>query len=68
MLAALAAAGSAGADPASDTRPKAKASSFAPRHSRSHVYGAPVSKPILHKRKKSAHPAAPATGPAAPIK
>jgi hypothetical protein len=64
MLAALAAAGTAFAAPPTDKKPKA--SSFAPRHTKSHVYGTPVSKPILHKRKKRTPPAAPA--PAEPIK
>jgi len=33
------------------------ASSFAPRHSSSHVYGAPLSAPILHNRKPARKPA-----------
>jgi hypothetical protein len=45
---------------------KPKASSFAPHHTRSHVYGTPIAKPILHQRKKPAKSAARA--PAAPIK
>jgi hypothetical protein len=69
LLAALAAAGTALADPSpSGARPKAKASSFAPHQTKSHVYGTPVSKPILHKRKKRARPAAPAGKPAEPFK
>jgi len=64
ILAAVAVAGTALADPPADQKPKA--SSFAPRHSNSHVYGTPVSKPILHKRKKRPPPAAPAS--AEPIK
>lgn len=67
MLVSLA-AGSAAADPPSDTKPKAKASSFAPHHTRTHVYGTPVSKPILHKRKKRPHTAAATAGADAPIK
>ncbi len=66
ILAAFAAAGSAAADPPSGTAPKPKASSFAPQHTRSHVYGTPIAKPILHKRKKRTQPAA--TAPAAPIR
>lgn len=68
MFASLAAAGSAAADPPSDTKPKAKASSFAPHHTRTHVYGTPVSKPILYKRKKRPHTAAATAGADAPIK
>ncbi|HEX4619729.1 MAG TPA: hypothetical protein VH135_08355 [Steroidobacteraceae bacterium] len=45
---------------------KPKASSFAPHHPKSRVYGTPVSKPIAHKRKKRKPPAAAA--PAEPIK
>jgi hypothetical protein len=45
---------------------KPKASSFAPHHTKSHVHGTPVSKPIAHKRKKRKPPAAAA--PAEPIK
>jgi hypothetical protein len=68
VLAALAAAGSAAADPPADTKHKAKASSFAPHHSnKSHVYGTPVGKPILHKQKKRPRPV-PAAAPAEPIK
>ena len=68
VLAALAPAGMAVADPPSDTKPEAKASSFAPQHSnKSHVYGTPVGKPILHKPKKRPRPA-PAAAPAEPIK
>jgi hypothetical protein len=65
-LLALLAAGAALADPPPDHR-KTKASSFAPRHTSSHVYGTPIGKPILHKHKKQAHAAAPA-GADAPIK
>jgi hypothetical protein len=68
-LAALflgAAAAAAAGDSTDPKRPKA--SSFAPHHTRSHVYGTPVSKPILHKRKKRKPPAAPAGAPAEPIK
>lgn len=64
LAAALAVAGSAFADPQNDKTPKAN--SFAPHHSRRHVYGTPVSKPILHKRKKRKPPAA--AVPAEPIK
>jgi len=69
-LALLALAGS-GAVPAdtsnSQEQKKAKASSFAPHHGKNHVYGSPVSKPVLHKRKKAAPPR-PAREPAEPIK
>ena len=68
LLAALAASGAAVADPPADGRPKAKASSFAPRHTKSHVYGTPVAKPILHKRNKRKQPAAPAGAPPRPLK
>jgi hypothetical protein len=61
-----AAAATAAGDSADRKRPKA--SSFAPHHTRSHVYGTPVSKPILHKRKKRKPPAVPAGAPAEPIK
>lgn len=54
VLLALASA-AAGADEPKTAKPKA--SSFAPHHAKSHVHGAPVSKPILHKRKKNKHPA-----------
>lgn len=64
LAAALATAGSTLADAQNDKKPEA--SSFAPHHSRSHVYGTPVSKPIVHKRKKRKPPAAAA--PAEPIK
>jgi len=65
-LLALSGSGAVLADPpTSDKKPKA--SSFAPHHANSRVYGSPVSKPILHKRKKAA-PARPAPGPAEPIK
>ena len=59
-----AAAGTADADDSTTAKPKA--SSLAPHHSRRHVYGTPVSKPILHKRKKRKPPAA--AVPAEPIK
>jgi hypothetical protein len=62
-LAASAVAGSALADP--QTGDKAKASSFAPHHTKSHVYGAPIQKPLVHKRKKR-KPATPP--PVEPIK
>lgn len=69
LMLAAAAAGAAGTDPASGTPGKpAKASSLAPHHTKGHVYGAPIQKPIVHKRKKRARAAAPATGPAQPIK
>jgi hypothetical protein len=64
ILAALGVAGTALADSPTDKKPKA--SSFAPHHTSSHVYGTPVSKPILHKRKKRPPHAAPAS--AEPIK
>lgn len=48
-----------------------KASSFAPqRHSRNHVYGAPISTPILHRRlptKKKLSPAPASANAAQPI-
>lgn len=65
-LLTLAAGNAALADP-SDSKPKAKPSSFAPHHTGSHVYGAPIAKPIVHKPKKHAHPAAPPAAPQ-PIK
>lgn len=53
----------------SDSTPaKPRPTSFAPHHTRSHVYGTPVSKPILHKRKKRTQRAAPAAAPAPPVK
>ena len=64
---AAAAAGSAGADTPPGTSPPAKPSSYRPHHTRSHVHGAPTSKPIVHKRKKPARPRQ-ANGPAEPIK
>jgi len=67
-LAAFVARGAAGADPPPDTQPKPKASSYAPHRTRSHVYGTPVSKPIVHRQKKRAHPAAPAAASTEPIK
>jgi hypothetical protein len=61
------AAGTALADPpGGGTGPKPKPSSFAPHHTASRTFGTPVSKPILHKRTRPAHPA-PATQPAEPI-
>lgn len=49
-----------------------KASSFAPRgHSTNHVYGAPISAPILHRRlpaKKNSGPAPTTANPAHPGK
>jgi len=68
VLTALAAGGAAAADPPSDTKHEAKPSSFAPHHTKSHVYGTPVGKPVLQKQKKRAHPSAPPAGPAEPIK
>jgi hypothetical protein len=57
-VAALAVAGTALADPQTDKPPKA--SSYAPHHTRSHVYGTPVSKPILRKgKKRTRHPPPP---------
>ena len=61
----LALAASALADPADNTH-KHKASSFAPHHTTSHVYGTPVGKPILHKHKKPSHASKPAAD--APLK
>jgi hypothetical protein len=66
LVLAGAASAAAGADDSSTAKPKA--SSFAPHHTQSHVYGTPIAKPILHKRKKHTQPPAPANGPAAPIK
>ncbi|HUL47044.1 MAG TPA: hypothetical protein VLV25_08075 [Steroidobacteraceae bacterium] len=65
-LLALPGGAAAGTDPTHPRPPKA--SSFAPRHSKSHVYGSPVSKPILHKRNKRPHAAAASPGAGAPIK
>jgi hypothetical protein len=65
LLAAITAT-PAPADPPG-SKPKPKASSFAPHHTTNHVYGAPVGKPILHKHKKPARAAQPADA-AAPIK
>jgi hypothetical protein len=68
-LLAVSASAGAGADPTSDsTHPKP--SSFAPHHAnKSHVYGAPLGKPVLHKhKKKHPRPAAPGEAPAEPIK
>jgi hypothetical protein len=45
----------AAADPTATTPPRA--SSFAPHHTRSRVYGAPIQPQILHKRRKRAHAA-----------
>lgn len=67
-LLTVAAASAARADQPSDAGHKPKASSFAPHPSKSHVYGTPISKPILHKQKKRPQRAATATTPAAPIK
>jgi hypothetical protein len=67
VLTALAAGGAAAADPPSDTKHEAKPSSFAPHHTKSHVYGTPVGKPVLHKQKKRPRPA-PAAAPAEPIR
>ena len=64
LLAASGTAG-AGADPTANPTPP-KPSSFAPHHTKSHVYGTPISKAIVHRRKKHKPPAAPA--PAEPIK
>ena len=62
------AAGAANAGGADSTDPKhTKASSFAPHKTKRHAYGAPVSKPILHKGKKRKPPAA-AGAPAKPVK
>ena len=61
-LLALLAGRSALADPA-DSAHKHKASSFAPHHTTSHVYGTPVGKPILHKHKKPTHSSQPAAAP-----
>jgi hypothetical protein len=47
---ALAIAGSDGSNTA-----KPRASSFAPHHGGKHVYGAPIQRPILHKRHKTTH-------------
>jgi len=63
VLAALAGAGSVLADPQADTKPRP--SSFAPHHTKSRVYGAPIQKPLVRKHKKR-RPSAPA--PAEPIK
>ncbi len=59
-----------GPDPPGRTLTKArpgsthpKASSFAPHHSRSHVYGDPISAPLLHNRKPARKPT-----PATPAK
>jgi hypothetical protein len=49
-----------------DPPAKPKGSAFAPHHTRSHVYGTPIAKPILHQRKKPVKTAA--RPPAAPIK
>ena len=35
--------------------PRTKASAFAPRPSKRHVYGAPIQRPILTQRGESAH-------------
>jgi hypothetical protein len=53
------AAGQADTPPRASNQPaqKVKSSSFAPRpsHGRAHVYGAPISKPVLARRKRAAH-------------
>jgi len=49
--------GISGALDTSATPHKSKPSSFAPRHSGKHVYGAPIQHPILHKRHKASHKA-----------
>lgn len=66
LVLAGAATASAAADDSKTAKPKA--SSFAPHPTKRHVYGTPIAKPILHKRKKHTRPPAPATGQAAPIK
>jgi hypothetical protein len=66
-LLGVAAGVAAPADP-SGSKPKPKASSFAPHHTGKHVYGTPIVKPILHKQKKRPHAATAPTAPAAPIK
>ena len=63
-LLASGAMAAASADP-TDAKPP-KPSSFAPHPTAKRAFGTPVSKPILHKRKKHKPPAAPA--PAEPIK
>jgi hypothetical protein len=65
-LSFLAVPGTAGAGADPSKADAAKPSSFAPHHPKSHVYGAPIQKPIVHKRKKRKPPAAPA--PIEPIK
>lgn len=66
VLAAL--TGSAFADP--KTGAPAPASSFAPHPTRQRAFGAPIQKPILHRRhKRTARPATAAKAPApAPAK
>jgi hypothetical protein len=59
VFAALAATGAALADAPADAKARSKASSFAPHHTKGRNYGAPVSRPILHKRKKHPPSAAP---------
>lgn len=66
VLVLAGAATAAGAD--DSTKAKPRASSFAPHHTKSRVYGTPIAKPILHKRRKHTQRPAPATEPAAPIK
>ena len=68
VLAGTAAAAVASAGSDDSKTPKPKASSYAPHQTKSHVYGTPIAKPILHKRKKHTQPKVPATEPAAPIK
>jgi hypothetical protein len=47
---------------------KSKVSSFAPHHTKSQVYGTPIARPIVHKRKRHTRPSIPAAEPPAPIK
>jgi hypothetical protein len=65
----LLAAGGAAVAGTDSTNPKPpKPSSLAPHPTAKRVFGAPIQKPIVHKRKKRTHAAAPAAGPAAPLK
>jgi hypothetical protein len=64
MLLTAPGAAVAGTDPTDPKHPKP--SSFAPHPTTKRAFGAPIQKPILHKRKKPKPPAAPA--PAEPIK
>ena len=67
MFVLLAAAfGPAALAGAGDPPNRPKGSAFAPHHTKSHVYGTPINKPILHKRKKAAKSSAPPAD--APIK